>query len=234
MSPLQYNGLTFSVLHERLNATSIFNSKLLLQHQFFLQASSTENPIGNTNSYYGNINYSLTSFYPFLKTPSFRLIGGVGADLSLGGIYNIRNSNNPAQLKTSANLNASVIAFYNWKLFTLRWQLTSPFLGVFFSPEYGHSYYEIFVLGNNSGTIHVGTLANQLSLRNYITVDYPIGKVTIRGGYLFNYYHTNVNNLTTTIASNQFMIGLAFESLNFSSRDIKKKDWIKSVYYDYE
>lgn len=234
LTPLEYNGVSFSILHERLNSSSLLKSNLIFQQLFFLQASTTENPIGNSNSYYVNIDYQLNSLYPFLKAKSFRLLGGVGADFSLGGIYNIRNGNNPAQLKASANLNASLSAFYTWRLFTVRWQVTSPFLGVFFSPEYGHSYYEIFVLGNNSGTIHVGTPSNQLGFSNYITVDYPIGKVTVRGGYLSNYYRTNTNNLTTSISSHQFLIGLAFESLNFGGREVKENNWIKSVYYDYE
>lgn len=230
LSPLEYNGLTLSLLHERLSASSLLKDKLIFQQQFFVQAASTTNPIGNANSYYGNINYQLNGFYPIVTTNSFRLLGGGGADLALGGIYNIRNSNNPGQLKTYANLNAAVLAFYKWRLLTLRWQVSSPLMGVFFSPEYGHSYYEIFVLGNNSGTIHLGLPNNQRGLRNYITADYPIGKVTIRAGYLRNYYRTEVNNLITSISSHQFMIGVAFESLSFGRRDMENHDWLKSVY----
>ncbi|HUI32719.1 MAG: DUF3316 domain-containing protein [Dysgonamonadaceae bacterium] len=232
LSPLEYNGISLSLMHERLNATSLFNDKLLLQQQYFLQTSSTENPIGNTKTYYGNLDYKINGFYPLLKNQSFRLLGGAGADLSLGGIYNIRNSNNPAQLKASTNINLSVLAFYNWKMLTFRWQITSPLLGVFFSPEYGHSYYEIFVLGNNKGTIHLGSPANQRGLRNYITADYPIGNLTLRAGYLGNYYHTDVNNLITSISSHQFMIGLTFESLSFGSKEARKNEWLKSVYYE--
>lgn len=232
LSPLQYDGVSLSLLHERLNATSLLKSKLLLQQQFFLQAASTNNPISNSKTYYGNIDYHLHGFYPILNSNSFRLLGGLGADLSLGGIYNIRNSNNPAQLKTSVNLNASLLAFYKWKLLTLRWQVTTPLLGVFFSPEYGQSYYEIFVVGNNSGTVHFATPANQRAIRHYITADYPIGKVTVRAGYLRNYYRTEVNNLITSLSSHQFMIGLAFESLSFGRRDMDKTDWLKSVYND--
>lgn len=232
LSPLEYSGISLSIMHERFNSSSLFNEKLLFQQQYFLQVASTDNPIGNSKSYYGNIDYKLSGLYPLLKTNSIRLLGGAGVDLSLGGIYNIRNSNNPAQLKTSINLNASLLAFYNWKPFTFRWQVTSPFLGVFFSPEYGHSYYEIFVLGNNKGTIHLGSPANQIGLRNYITADYPIGKVTLRGGYLGNYYRTDVNSLITSLSSHQFMIGLAFESLNFGRRDDEEIGWLKSVYYD--
>ena len=232
LSPLEYNGLTLSLFHERLNATSLLRGKLLLQQQFFLQAASTDNPISNAKTYYGNIDYHLNGFHPILNTNSFRLLAAAGADLSLGGIYNIRNSNNPAQLKTSINLNASLLAFYKWRLLTLRWQVTSPLLGAFFSPEYGQSYYEIFVLGNNIGTIHFATPANQRGLRNYITADYPIGKVTLRAGYLRNYYRTEANNLITSISSHQFMIGLAFESLSFGRQDVEENDWLKSVYND--
>ena len=232
LSPLQYNGLSLSLFHERLNASSLLKGKLLLQQQFFLQGASTDNPISNSKTYYGNIDYHLNGFYPILKINSFRLLGGAGADLSLGGIYNIRNSNNPAQLKTSINLNASLLAFYNWNLLTLRWQVSTPLLGAFFTPGYGQSYYEIFVLGNDSRVVHFASPANQRGLRNYITADYPIGKVTLRAGYLRNYYRTEANNLITSISSHQFMIGLAFESLSFRRQEIKENDWLRSVYND--
>ena len=122
------------------------------------------------------------------------------------------------------------MAFYKWKQLTLRWQITTPLMGAFFSPGYGQSYYEIFVLGNDSGTIHFATPSNQRGLRNYITADYPIGKVTLRAGYLRNYYRTEANNLITSISSHQFVIGLAFESLSFGRRDLLNNDWLKSVY----
>lgn len=232
LSPLEYDGLSLSLLHERMNASSLLKDKLIFQQQFLLQASSTTNPVGNANTYYGNIDYKLNGFYPLYATNSFRLFGGGGVDLSLGGIYNIRNSNNPAQLKTHFNLNASLLAFYKWNLLTFRWQVSSPLMGVFFSPEYGHSYYEIFVLGNDSGTIHFGTPANQRGLRNYLTADYPVGKVTLRVGYLRNYYRSEVNKLITSISSHQFVIGLAFESLSFGRREFENNDWLKSVYND--
>lgn len=230
LSPLEYNGLSLSLFYERLNATSMFNNKMLLQQQVLLQGASTDNPISNAKTYYGNIDYHLHGFYPILNANSFRLLGGAGTELSIGGVYNIRNSNNPAQLKTSINLNASLMAFYKWKQLTLRWQITTPLMGAFFSPGYGQSYYEIFVLGNDSGTIHFATPSNQRGLRNYITADYPIGKVTLRAGYLRNYYRAKANNLITSISSHQFVIGLAFESLSFGRRDLLNNDWLKSVY----
>ena len=230
LSPLEYNGISLSLFYERLNATSLLKGEMLLQQQIFLQTASTDNPVNNAKTYYGNIDYHLHGFYPILKTNSLRLLGGAGTELSIGGIYNIRNSNNPAQLKTSINLNASLLAFYNWKQLTLRWQVTTPLLGAFFSPQYGQSYYEIFVLGNDSRIVHFAMPGNQRGLRNYITVDYPIGKATIRAGYLRNYYRTKANDLITSISSHQFVIGLAFESLSFGRKDVVNNDWLKSVY----
>lgn len=232
LSPLQYEGTTFSLLHDRVRRTNQFSGKLLLQNQFQLQIGITDNPTKTASSYYGNLYYGLNGFYPLLKYSNFRLLGGGGINAELGGIYNERNSNNPGSLKTSVNLNAGTLALYNWKSLTFRWQLSTPFAGMFFSPGFGHSYYEIFSLGNNKGVVHFSSFHNQLALRNYFTIDFPIGNITVRGGYLGNYYRTEVNEIITDINSHQFMIGIAAESLSFGGANLKRNNsWLKSVYY---
>ncbi len=231
LSPLTYSGIGMTLLHDRLRRTPHLSGRMLLQQQFQIQVGITENPTASASEYYGDISYYLTGFYPLLQTSRFKLLGGGGWDASLGGIYNVRNSNNPGSLKVSTNLNASVMALYNFRWATLRWQLSTPFVGMFFSPEYGHSYYEIFTLGNNKGTVHPGSFHNQLSLRNFFTVDVPLRKVTLRAGYLGDYYQSHVNELTTKIVIHQFMLGLAFESLNFGGRSAGNREWLRSSYY---
>ncbi len=219
-------------MHDRIKGSPFFEGKLLVQQQFQIQTAITKNPTASASEYYGNVHYFLNGFYPFLKSADFRLYGGGGWEASLGGIYNVRNSNNPGSLKVATNFNLSAMALYNWRIFTFRWQLTTPFAGMFFSPEYGHSYYEIFTLGNNKGTIHLGSFHNQLALRNYFTVDVPLNYVTLRAGYLGSYYRTDVNELVTKIVSHQFMIGFAVESLNFAGRRARRSSTITSVYYN--
>ncbi|MEN6589188.1 MAG: DUF3316 domain-containing protein [Proteiniphilum sp.] len=215
LSPLTYSGISMSLMHDRIKGSPHFDGKLLVQQQFQIQAGITENPTASASEYYGDISYYLNGLYPVWQSSRFRLLGGGGWEASLGGIYNVRNSNNPGSLKVSTNLNLSAMAVYNWRWITFRWQLSTPFVGMFFSPEYGHSYYEIFTLGNNKGTVHFGSFHNQLSLRNYFTVDVPLRNITLRAGYLGDYYQTDVNELVTKIVSHQFMLGLSFESLNF-------------------
>ncbi len=231
LSPLRYSGMSISLMHDRIKGTPHFSGNLLLQQQFLIQTAITKNPTASASEYYGNLDYRITGFYPLLATSHFRLFGGGGWEASLGGIYNVRNSNNPGSLKVSTNFNLSAMAIYNWKIFTFRWQLATPFAGMFFSPEYGHSYYEIFTLGNNKGTIHFGSFHNQQALRNYFSVDMPVHNITLRAAYLGNYYNTDVNEITTRIINHQFMIGLAVESLNFGGKRVRGNPSLPSVYY---
>lgn len=231
LSPLEYSGLTISLLHDRINPTKLFNQKMLLQQQFQMQVAFTKNPSASASEYFGEISYHLNGLYPFLDNNGFRIFGGGGLDASLGGIYNVRNSNNPGSLKTALNLHLAAMATYNWRQFTFRWQISSPFAGMFFSPAYGQSYYEIFSLGNGNGTVRFASPENQLALRNYLTVDIPLKKITLRTGYLGSFYRTNVNDITTRVFSHQFMVGLAVESLNFGGQKAKGSDVFKSSYY---
>lgn len=231
LSPLRYNGTGISLLHERLKGTSLLGGKMLLQQQFLIQTALTKNPSASASEYYGDLSYQLTGYYPLLLNSNLRIYGGGGWEVSLGGIYNQRNTNNPGSLKVATNLHLAAMALYNWKIFTFRWQLSTPFAGMFFSPEYGHSYYEIFTLGNNKGTVHFGSFHNQQALRSNFSVDIPIQKVTLRAAYMANYYRTEVNHLVTRIASNQFMIGLALETLNFGGKNTRQHPSLQSVYY---
>ncbi len=231
LSPLRYDGTTFTLLHDRLNGSRYANARLLLQQQCKIQGAVTKNPTSSASEYYGELDYRISGFYPLLQQSRFRLLAGGGWEASLGGIYNMRNSNNPGSLKASTNLNLSVMSFYGWRGITFRWQLGTPFIGLFFSPEYGHSYYEIFTLGNSQSTLHFASFHNQQAFRNYFTIDLPIRNVTLRVGYLGDYYRTDQNQLVTRVVSHQFVLGLAFESLYYGGKRVRDNRWLESVYY---
>lgn len=231
LSPITYEGIAISLIHDRLKGSAMFDNEGLIQNQFRIQTAITKNPTSSSSEYWGSLYYSLNGFYPLFDSDNLRLYGGGGTEASLGGIYNVRNTNNPGSLKTYVNLNLSATALYNWRSLIFRWQLSTPFAGMFFSPEYGHSYYEIFTLGNNKGTVHFGSFHNQLALRNYFTIDIPVRNVTIRTGYLWDYYTTDVNELVTKANSHQFVLGFAFESIYVGGKRAHDKSVIDSVYY---
>ncbi len=231
LSPLEYSGTNISIFNERFSNTGLINDKLLLRQQFYIKTAFTKNPASTSSEYYGDISYNVLGLYPVFKNNKFKLLGGGGIDALLGGIYNVRNSNNPGSLKTSLNIELAAMAMYSWRNLTFRWQMSMPIVGMFFTPAYGQSYYEIFSLGNDKGTVHLSSFNNYVAFKNYITVDIPINNITVRTGYAGNYYKTDVNNLYTKIDSHQFVLGFVVESLNFGGRKVKNSQLIESVYY---
>lgn len=93
----------------------------------------------------------------------------------------------------------------------LRYQVNLPVMGVMFSPHYGQSYYEIFSLGNAEGVIKFTSLHNQPSLRQMLSIDFPIGYTKMRFSYLADLQQSNVNNIKTHTYSHMFMVGFVKE-----------------------
>lgn len=230
LSPLEYKGLSFRLLNERMKKTSWFNNNFSWQQFIEVEFASVENPAKNAREYSFLAGYSWGGHYNLIQTDKFRFSAGGSWSLNGGVLYNQRNSNNPASARAYTNLNLSAIAFYRWNSVMLRGQLSSPLIGALFSPEYGQSYYEIS-LGNSVKVINFASLHNQRALRAYLTADIPISKYSIRVGYLGNFYQTKVRNIQTHHYTNSFIIGLVFESINIGGNRIKNNKIIDSSYY---
>lgn len=230
LSPIPYKGSHFSLLSESMRKTRYFDNRLSFQHQFLLHLAQTENPTSTAASYVGSLRYDFSAFYPIATQKDFSILAGASWNMDLGGIYNSRNSNNPASAQLNTNLNIGILALYHWKRFTFRWQGSTPIAGVFFLPPFAGSYYEIFELGNQKEAWHFGSFHNQWAFRNYLTVDIPVGKIILRTGYLGDFYRTKANHLTTRLSHHQFMLGLAMESLSFTHKEIKNYK-INSSFY---
>ncbi len=77
LSPLTYNGLSMTLLHDRIRATRHFNGSMLLQQQFSIQVAITKNPTASASEYYGNLDYILSGYYPVARSSrSFSMAAG--------------------------------------------------------------------------------------------------------------------------------------------------------------
>jgi hypothetical protein len=231
LSPLEYKGNSYVFQHERVSRTHFFDNSLIKQQIFRLNYTSTENPAKNANEYSILGEYNLGAHYPIFHSGNFRLSAGGVWNLTAGVLYNGRNSNNPASAKAMTNLKGSAQLFYRWKSALFRWQFDIPFAGIFFSPEYRESYYEVS-LGNHSGLIHFASLHNQRAVQSYLTSDFPVGNWTIRLGLQSSLYQNRGNSLTTHLYTHNFMVGLVSESLNLSGKRLKKNRVLKSDFYE--
>lgn len=217
-----YTGIGFSVLHERMQMTRLADQRISRQQLFRGELARTENGAATATDLAGFATYSLGYHYHFTSPlPDLQLLAGVMAQGWLGFIYNTRNGNNPASTKADADLRLSAMAFYTLRIkgypIRLRYQGAIPFSGVCFSPHYNQSYYEIFDLGNHAGVVQFNSFHNKWAYQQLLTADFPVGALTLRVGFLGNYYRTDLNAIQSHVVSRSFVIGLAVETVKVAS-----------------
>ena len=212
LSPLEYEGPEVRFAYETMRMTRLMDGNVSAQNLFQLHASYTENISQTNHTYGGLVNWSYALHYQFRPAKGLKILFGPMLDLNAGVIYNRRNSNNPAQAKAYGGLGASGMLIYRFRIknypLTVRWQANLPLLGVMFSPEFGESYYEIFSLGNGGRNVVFTSLHNNPSLRQLLTLDFPVGNTVMRVGYICDLQQAKVNNLKSHTYSHDFMIGV--------------------------
>ena len=203
-------GLTYLYIKERAKPEKRWNN--VIEHEIDFSSTkdrSKDNQMleGNYNLYWGR--------YRHWQLFGDRLLVKAGglANANLGFLYDMTNSNNPAQARLSLNLMPAAIATYHFPLFgrqfALRYELNVPLVGVMFSPNYGQSYYEIFNRGNYDHNIVPTTFISAPSWRQMLSLDWRAsGKWSLRVGYLGNYQQAEVNNLKQHIYAHRVMIGI--------------------------
>ena len=211
LSPMEYTGPEFRILRENMRMTKYMDGKVSRQSLFQANVSMTENKAATGSEFSFLANWNLAYHYQFPINENLTLMAGPNLDLNGGMIYNFRNSNNPVNAKAYVNLGASGMAMYRFRIkehpFLLRYQLNVPLLGVMFSPEYGQPYYEMSVSKDWGKNICFTSLHNQPSVRQLLTLDFPIRKTTLRVGYICDIQQAKVNHLKSHSWSHAFMIG---------------------------
>lgn len=211
LSPLEYRGPELRFMHESMRMTRLMGGRVSAQRIVQVNASSTDNISKSGKSYSGMFNWTYALHYQYNVDDRLKILFGPMLDLNGGFIYNTRNSNNPAQAKVYGSIDASAMAIYKLRIgrypMTLRYQANLPFIGVMFSPEYGQSYYEIFSLKHSGKNVLFTSFHNAPTVRQMLTLDFPIGKTIMRAGYLCEIQQAKVNNLKSHFYSHNFMIG---------------------------
>ena len=231
LSPYTYKGGTVHILREtrrELQHPLIHIDGLTFQTLLDVDASFVKSPAKNVEEYAGGARYSLAWLYrlPFFDktgdtaSSPFDLHVGPAVSGYLGGIYNDRNGNNPGQAKADLMVDITAMGQYRFRLLNrncnLRYQVTFPFFGIAFSPNYGQSYYEAFVLEQRDHNVVFANFANMPSMRHLLTFDIPIrptSRTTLRIGYAGQFMQSTFNNLRYHSYTHSFMIGLT-QTLN--------------------
>jgi len=211
LSPMEYTGVQVSVFVQRERMTHLANHHISFQSTFHGAFTSTDNPAGTAKYLGGRLAYDAGWHYHYSPLQNLDLKAGalVGADA--GFLYNDRNGNNPAQGRFSLDLSLSAGASYAFRIKKLplraAYQADLPMVGMMFCPEFGESYYEISQRGVGHDIIcaHPG---NAMNLRQLLTLDFRLPRVTLRVGYLCDIRQQNARSLKYHDVSHSLMFGL--------------------------
>ena len=220
LSPIEYTGTEIRVLRENMRSTRLIADKVIRQSLFQANLSHAENKAGTGSEFAFLANWNLAYLYQFPINGQLKFMAGPHIDVNGGMIYNLRNSNNPVNAKAYANLGASGMAVYRFHIkeypFVLRYQLNLPLLGLMFSPEYGQPYYEMSLNKDFGKNISFTSLHNQPSMRQFLTLDFPIRRSTLRVGYICDIQQARANHLKSHAWSHAFMLGFVkhFQSVS--------------------
>ena len=211
LSPLRYNGGHAVLQDERFMQLTCENGRWFAQSLFTLHGDYTTPASGSGLIIGGMADYSYTYYYRPLHTNRWSLYVGPQGQLRVGGIYNLRNSNNPAQLKLGVNLAASAMSKYSFTLWripmNMHLQADLPLFGFAFGPDYGQSYYEIFYLGHEENCVHVTAPHNNLSLRTKLSYDVEFRTCTMRLTWQEDLYQWELGKQQYHMFTHSVMIG---------------------------
>ena len=211
LSTLTYSGSDYGISGSWMKAMpfnprhSIMEFNASLNFSNLLNSALTYRMIGLS----GNFSWGMAWRQ---KLPlDFQVTAGGALQIEGGAYYIIRNGNNPVQAMATASLDitASVSKHFNIGklpiLISDRVQL--PSAGIFFCPEYGESYFEIY-LGNHKGLVHPGWWGNNFRIDNLLSVTLDFGRTAMMIGYRFAADTQWANHLNTKIFTNSFVIGV--------------------------
>ncbi|HCC87239.1 MAG TPA: DUF3316 domain-containing protein [Prevotella sp.] len=154
---------------------------------------------GNANSFLGAMYNLRFGWHYNMDRSTLNVRVGLLGDFMLGGIYNTRNSNNPAQLKLALSVDPSVMATWRFHVkgrpFALRYEASAPALGIAFSPNYGQSYYEIFTRGNYDHNVVFTSPASGFQIQQQLLFDFRLWRTTFTIGYLNDIRQLSANSL---------------------------------------
>lgn len=235
LTPLKYKGWDMALNYERMQAMKFNPEKWVMRLTAGIDLNRTDNPAKNATMWRLVADFSWGMTYRFKLPHNITLAGGGSTSLDLGCVYNARNGNNPVAVEAAWTVNLTGYASWNVKIgrlpVTLRYQPTIPLTGVFFSPDYGELFYEIY-LGNHSGLAHCAWWGNYFRMENLVTADMHLGATSLRVGFRNNILSTSINDITTRTITYSAVIGVTTEwiSLNPSRKADNNARIISAIY----
>lgn len=237
LTPLRYAGFGASLRYERLQAMAANPERLVMQLDGHLDYARAFNPAHNAamTGIDLRIGWAAMWRHRLPSLPALQLYAGGYTDASVGGLLLARNGNNPAQARGAWTIGATGMAVFTHRVgrlpVTWRYQARMPLAGMFFSPDYGELYYEIY-LGNHKGLLHGAWPGNYFRINNLLTADLHLGNTCLRLGYACDVLSTKTSGIVTRDVRHQFVVGVTTQFITIGrARDLDARARVISAIY---
>lgn len=236
VSSVTYRGTSLRLGYERMQAMRFNPHNWVMQLEAGVDYGNLHNPAGN------HTEHSLMVEGRWAMMRRWADVWLKGLQVQLGGmtqfrggiIYTPINSNNVVSVKIHWCVGLSTLAAYTVNSggrvpVTLRYQATLPVAGVFFSPEYDESYYEIYV-GNRKGLANFGWWGNRFDMTNLLTADLHFGGTVLRVGYRGRISTSWIKQINCHEFTHSLVLGIGGEWLSLTRRKAAQRHTVGAMY----
>ncbi len=237
LTPLRYSGWSATLNYERMQAMGFDPERWVMQLDFTARLDGVRNPARNATMWGldAELSWAMLRRHRIASCPALQLYWGGFTALRGGALLLARNGNNPAQAIGAWTIGAEGAAVVNFNIrrlpVTLRYQARMPLTGIFFSPDYGELYYEIY-MGNHSGLVHGAWPGNYFRFDNLATADLRLGNTVLRLGYACDVFSSKASGIVSRNVAHRFVLGVAVEWITIGrSRGIDPHARIISAMY---
>lgn len=235
LSPLKYSGAGVGLSYERMQAMRFSPDNWVMELHGKFRILKTNSPIVNHSMWNMDFNISWGMMHRWKLSKKVGVYFGPATTLDMGVNYNSKNSNNPATAKVSWTIDMLGAATYKGKIgkipYCARLQMQMPVTGIFFAPEYGELYYEIY-MGNHSGLVRAVWPGNFFRLNNLLSIDLNLGGTSLRLGYRFDVSSVKASEIVSQRIEHIAVIGVTTEwiSLKAGSKQTPNAKIVNPMY----
>lgn len=193
-----FTGTELRYINQTLKSKGRHRTSTEVTHQTLISATGTR---GSKRSMLTAVYHFDAGLFRNFYFPRQRICLQAGGLVNgvLGGSYNTRNMNNIAQARVSLAIDPAAKASWGFRIgklpCALRYELSTPLIGLAFSPAYGQSYYEIFSQGNYDHNIVLTSPFNAFQLHQRLTFQFRVWRATLCLGMISDIRQLKANHL---------------------------------------
>lgn len=221
LSPVRYDGLDIALSGFWTKALPFNPRHWQMTFDFRANYSSLRNPAGTASMIDLHAGFHWGMAWHTMIPGGVTLGAGGVAGLWGGLDWLTRNGNNPVAADFAAGIGAQFLASRPVMIGRLpvvvSERLILPLASGFFMPEYGETYYEIY-LGNHHGLAHFGWPGNRMGLDNLIGVTLDLGRTALQVGYRYSMQSADANHLHARFHSHSLVVGVVAGGLGIKTR----------------